>query len=155
MWILIPNLTGRSRQESALDLLLSDVLEMVHNNHEFQFGWVILSKAEPNKGVIRTSDCSKLWKTLSKFLWKLINKWIIVNVSVVPSTPYTLRWVGTVSKESELGASPEEINKARKRNRMSTDSLGKRLSSPLLLILLFYNQTLMSSCIPKSTLVGK
>lgn len=57
--IWVQNLMGRGRQEAPLDLLFNDVLEMP-NDHEFQFGLVILFKAEPNMRIIRTSDFNKL-----------------------------------------------------------------------------------------------
>lgn len=57
---LYPNLMSRGQEEALWDLFSSDVLKMPLNNHEFQFGLVILSKAEPNRRISRTSDCNKL-----------------------------------------------------------------------------------------------
>lgn len=51
---------GRGRQEDPQDSIFSDGPEMPSNNHEFQFGLVILFKAEPNMRIIRTSDFNKL-----------------------------------------------------------------------------------------------
>lgn len=53
-----PNEHRKGRSPSGL--VFSDVLKMPLNNHEFQFGLVILTKAEPSRRISRTSDCNEL-----------------------------------------------------------------------------------------------